>query len=52
MVFPNNMVMTSSHIVFNTLLDLSDNQNYPLHAKAISFCFTFVLVIVNPIIFE
>ena len=52
MVFPNNMVMSSSHMVFNILLDLSDEQNYPLHAKTISFCFTFVLVIVNPIIFD
>ena len=50
MVFPNNMVTTSSHIVFNILLDLSDDQNCPLHAKTISFCFTFVLVLVNPII--
>ena len=52
MVFPNNMVMTSSHIILNILLDLSDDQNYPLHAKIISFCFAFVLVIVNPIIFD
>ena len=52
MVFPNNMVMTSSHIVFNILLDLSDDLNYPLHAKIITFCFTIVLVIVNPIIFD
>ena len=43
--------MTSSHIVFNILLDLSDDQNYPLHAKTISVFFTFVLVIANPIIF-
>ena len=52
MVFPNNMVMTSSHIVFNILLDLSDDQNYLLYAKTISFCFMFVLVIVDPIIFD
>ena len=52
MVFPNNMVMTSSHIVFNILLDLSDDQNYLLYAKTISFCFIFVLVIVDPIIFD
>ena len=36
---------------FNILLDLSDDQNYPLHAKTKSFCLTFVLVIANPIIF-
>ena len=52
MVFPNNVVMTSSHIVINILLDLSDDQNYPLHAKIISFCFTFVLVSANPINFD
>ena len=52
MVFPNNVVMTSSHIVFNILLDLSDDQNYYLHPKIIFFCFTFVLVILNPIILD
>ena len=52
MVFPNNMVVTSSHIVFNILLDLSDDQYYHLHIKTTTFCFTFVLVIVNPIIFD
>ena len=51
MVSPNNMVMASSNIVFNILLDLSDDQNYPLHVKTKSFCLTFVLVIANPIIF-
>ena len=44
--------MASSHIVFNILLDLSEDENYPLHAKTISFCFTFVVVIVNPILFD
>ena len=52
MVFPNSMVMKSSHVIFNILLDLIENQNYPLHVKTISFCFTFVLVIVNPIVFD
>ena len=46
------MVMTSPHIVFNILLDLSDDQNYPLNAKTITFCFTFVLFIVDPIVFD
>ena len=49
MVFPNNMVMPSSHIVFTILFDLSDDHNYPLHAKTISFCLPFVLVMVNPL---
>ena len=48
----NNIMMVSSLIVFNILLDLSDDQNYPLHAKIISFCFMFVMVIVNPIMFD
>ena len=50
MVFLNNKLMTSLHIVFNIPLDLIYDQCYPLHAKNTSFCFTFVLVIVNPII--
>ena len=50
MVFLNNMLMTLSHMVFNIPLDLIYDQCYPLHTKATSFCFTFVLVIVNPII--
>ena len=49
MVFLNNMLMTLSHIAFNISLDLIYDQCYPLHAKATSFRFTFVLVIVNPI---
>ena len=39
MVFPNK---------FNILIDVSGDQNYPLHAKTIRFYLTFVLVIVNP----
>ena len=39
--------MTLSHVVFNTLLDLIYDQCY---GKTTSFCFTFVLVNVNPII--
>ena len=50
MVFLNNMLMTSSHMVFNIPLDLIYDQCYPLHVKTTSFCFMFVLVIVNPII--
>ena len=50
MVFLNNMLMTSSYMVFNIPLDLIYDQCYSLHAKTTSFCFTFVLVIVNPII--
>ena len=42
--------MKSSHIAFNITLDLIYDQCYPLHAKTTSFCFTFVLVIFNPII--
>ena len=34
------------------LLDLINDQCYPLLVKTTSFCFTFVLVIVNPIIFD
>ena len=49
-VFPKNMLMTSSHMVFNVPLDLIYDQCYPLHAKATSFCFKCVLVIVNRII--
>ena len=45
-----NILMTSSHIVFTMPLDLINDQCYHLHAKTTSFCFTFVLVIVNPII--
>ena len=44
------MLMTSSHIVFDIPLDLTDDQYCPLHAKTPSFCFMFVLVIVNRII--
>ena len=32
--------------------DLIYDQCYPLHAKTTSFCFTFALVNVNPIIFD
>ena len=34
----------------NMSIDLVYDQCYSLHAKTASFCFTFVLVIVNPII--
>ena len=44
------MLMTLSHMVFNIPLDWIYDQCYPLHAKTTSFCFTFVLIIVNPII--
>ena len=37
--------------LFNHLLDLIYDQYYPLYAK-IKICFAFVLVIVNPIIFD
>ena len=50
MVFPNNML--TSRIVFNIPLDLIDDQYHPLHAKTTSFCFAFVQIIVNQIIFE
>ena len=50
MVFPNNML--TSHIVFNVPLDLIDDQYCPLHIKTKMFCFTFVLIIGNPIIFD
>ena len=50
MVFPNNML--TSHIVFNVPLDLIDDQYYLLHIKTTNFCFIFVLVIGNPIIFD
>ena len=33
-------------------LDLMDDQSYLLHAKTTSFCITFVLVIVNPTLFD
>ena len=46
------MLITLSHMVFNILLDLIDDQSYLLHAKTTSFCFTFALVIVNPILFN
>ena len=49
MVFPNNML--TSHIVFNVPLDLIDDQDYHLHIKTTSFCFTFALVTDNPIVF-
>ena len=39
-------------VVTHVLLDLIYDQCYPLHAKTTSSCFTFVLVIVNPIIFD
>ena len=42
----------TSHIVFNIPLDLIYDKYYPLHAKSTSFCFTFVLVIVDPVIFD
>ena len=35
----------------HALFDLINDQCYPLHAKTTNFCFTFVLVSVNPIIF-
>ena len=50
MTFLNNMLMTLSRMVFNISLDLIYDQCYPMHAETTSFCFTFVLVIVNPII--
>ena len=52
MVFLKNMFMTSSHIVFNIIPNLINEQYYPLHVKTTSFSFTFVLVIVNAIIFD
>ena len=42
--------MTLSDFVFNIPLDLTYDQYYHLHAKTTGFCFTFVLVIVNPMI--
>ena len=42
--------MTSSHMVFNIPLGWIYDQRYPMNAKTTSFCFTFVLIIVNPII--
>ena len=50
MVFPNNML--TSHIVFKVPLDLIDDQYYPCYIKITNFCFTFLLVISNPIIFD
>ena len=50
MVFLNNMLMTSSHMVFNIPLDLIFDPFYRLRVKTTSFCFKFVLVIVNPTI--
>ena len=50
MVFPNNIL--TSHIVFNVPLDLIDDQYYLLYIKTTNSCFTFVLVIGNPIIFD
>ena len=41
---------TSSHIVFETLLDLSDDQNYPLRGK--SYLVTFDLFFFNSIVFD
>ena len=52
MVFMNNMLIISLHIVFNFSLDSICDQCYLLHVKTTSLCFTFVLVIVNPIIFD
>ena len=42
--------MTPSHMVFNITLDWIYDQCYPLHVKTTSFCFAFVLIIVNPLI--
>ena len=39
-------------VVTHVLLNLIYDQCYLLHAKTTSFCFMFVLVIVNAIIFE
>ena len=39
-------------VVTHVLHDLINDQYYPLHEKTTSFCFTFVLVIVNPITFD
>ena len=50
MVFLNNMLMALSHMVFDIPHDWIYDQCYPLHAKTTSVCFTFVLIIVNPII--
>ena len=49
-VFPNNML--TSYMVFYVPLALVDDQYYPLHIKTTNFCFTFDLVIGNPIIFD
>ena len=51
MRFLNNILMTTSYIVSNIALDWIYNQRYPLHAKITSFCFTFLPIIGNPIIF-
>ena len=50
MVFLNNMMMALSHMVFDIPLDWIYDQCDPLHAKTTSVCFTFLLIIVNPII--
>ena len=39
-------------VVTHVLLDLINDQCYLLHAKTTGFCFTFALIIVNPIIFN
>ena len=39
-------------VVTHVLHDLINDQYYPLHEKTTSFCFIFVLVIVNPITFD
>ena len=50
MIFLSNMLMTSWYMLFDIPLDLIYEQWYPLHVKTTSFCFTFVLAIVNPLI--
>ena len=50
MVFANNM--SKSHIAFNVPFDLINDQYYPLLIKTTNDCFTFVLVIGNPIMFD
>ena len=40
------------NVVTNVLLDWINDQCYSLHANANTLFFTFVVVIVNPIIFD
>ena len=52
MVILNNIPMISSLIVFNNPLDLICDQCYPLNPKATSFYLTFLVVIVNSLIYD